>query len=319
MRERGGIVVVGSHVQGLFMRVDHFPNADETVLGWDFQEALDGGKGSHQAIACARLGAPTSFVGSVGADRLGDRGMEWMREAGVDLTYLFRSEKVSTGVGFVMIDPQGMVAITSAFGANGELSREHIDRSESLIASKSVMLVTFEIPVPVALYATQVGRRNGLTVVLTPAPAELFKTTDLQLVDILVPNETELKILVGNEPQEELDIEELAWKAQRRYGIQMIVITRGALGVSVLEGENFYHVPAVPVDVIDTPGAGDAFTAGMSVALLAGHSLREAVRFGCMTGAHAVSVQGSIPAFPTTQQIKTFATARELTIPAGVV
>ena len=79
------IVVVGSHVQGLFMRVERIPTADETVLSWDYREALDGGKGSHQAIACARLGAPTSFVGRVGQDRLGDRGAGWMRDAGVDL------------------------------------------------------------------------------------------------------------------------------------------------------------------------------------------------------------------------------------------
>lgn len=319
MTEKNGIVVVGSHVQGLFMRVDHIPTADETVLGWDYEEALDGGKGSHQAIACARLGAPTSFVGCVGADRLGENGIEWMRDAGVDLTHLFQSREVSTGVGFVMIDPDGMVAITSALGANGELSREHIDRSEGLIASKSVMLVTFEIPSKVALYATQVGRRNGLRVVLTPGPAELFDPTDLNSVDILVPNKTELKILLGYPPQEELDVEELIRQVQHRYGIHSIVTTRGELGASVLEGDRFYHEPAVPVEVVDTPGAGDAFTAGMSVALLAGRSLREAVGFGCMTGAYAVSVPGSLPGLPTAHQIRAFAAERELTIPPGLV
>lgn len=59
---RNGVVVIGSHVHGLIMRVSRFPSADETVLGWDYEEGVDGGKGSHQAIACARLGLPTHFV-----------------------------------------------------------------------------------------------------------------------------------------------------------------------------------------------------------------------------------------------------------------
>lgn len=319
MSERGGIVVVGSHVQGLFMRVDHIPVADETVLGWDFKEALDGGKGSHQAIACARLGAPTSFIGAVGNDRLGDRGVSWMEEVGVELTYLYRSENVATGVGFVMINPHGVAAITSALGANGELSRDHIDRAEGMIATKSVMLVTFEIPVPIALYATQLGRRNGLTVILTPGPAQFFKPEDLEAVNILVPNETELKILTGHDPQEDLNVEKLARQAQTRYGIGRIVITRGELGASILDENDLFHVPAVPVEVVDTPGAGDAFTAGLAVALLRGLSLREAAVFGCITGAYAVTVRESIPAFPTSEQVSTFADNRGLTIPEGAL
>ena len=114
--ERTGVVIVGSHVQGLFMRISHFPTADETVLGWDYREALDGGKGSHQAIACARLNLPTHFVGKVGRDRLGDIGAKWMTDAGVDLTYLHRSESVATGCGFVMINPQGVPAMATAMG-----------------------------------------------------------------------------------------------------------------------------------------------------------------------------------------------------------
>lgn len=319
MSQEKRIVVVGSHVQGLFMRVDHYPTADETVLGWDFREALDGGKGSHQAIACARLGVPTSFVGCVGADRLGDRGVGWMQEAGVDLTYLARSKSTATGVGFVMIDPDGVAAITSAMGANAELSEAHIDAAESLIARSSIMLVTFEIPVSIALYATRVGRRHGLTVILTPGPAESMRPPALESVDVLVPNESELKTLVGLPPDGEADIEDLAQRIQRLHGVQCLVITQGERGASVLDGNEFYHIPAIFVDVIDTPGAGDAFTAGMAVALLSGCCLKDAVGFGCMTGAYAVTIRESIPAFPTSEQIKSFAAARSLPIPAGIL
>jgi len=295
------IVVVGSHVQGLFMRVERIPTADETVLGWDYREALDGGKGSHQAIACARLGAPTSFVGRVGQDRLGDRGAGWMRDAGVDLTYLKRSQDTATGVGFVMIAPSGVAAITTAMGANEELSEEDINDAEELISRSSIMLVTFEIPVPTALYATRLGRRHGLTVILTPGPAEPLAADALSAVDILVPNETEAKVLLGMEPTASIPIDELARRCREHFNLKSLVITLGEQGAAVADGDEFYQVPAIPVEVVDTPGAGDAFTAGLAVALLRG------------------TVRESIPAFPTLEQLANFIAKHGLSVPDGVI
>ncbi len=321
------IVVVGSHVQGLFMRVDHFPTADETVLGWGYREALDGGKGSHQAIACGRLGVATSFVGRVGNDRLGDTGAGWMRDAGVDLRYLVKSEKTATGVGFIMIRPDGVPAITTAMGANAELCEADIDAAEELIARSSLMLVTFEIPSRVALYATRVAHRHGLTVLLTPGPAERLEPADLEGVDILVPNEPEAKTLLGLNPELSIPVVELAERCLRFYGLDRVVMTVGAEGAVVADGgvvadravvadvERVYQVPSVPVDVLDTPGAGDAFTAGLATTLARGCSLEEAVRVGCLAGAHAVTVRESVPSFATLAQLREFATAHGQSLP----
>jgi len=319
MSKEARIVVVGSHVQGLFMRVDHFPTADETVLGWGYREALDGGKGSHQAIACSRLGVPTFFVGRVGDDRLGDTGAQWMRDAGVDLTYLVRSQTTPTGVGFIMIRPDGVPAITTAMGANAELSEEDIDAAEGLIARSSMMLVTFEIPPRIALYATRVGRRHGLTVILTPGPAERLQPADLGAVDILVPNAPEAKTLLGLDPEASVPPADLASQCLRYYGLERVVLTVGDQGAVVAEGDNVYQVPAVPVEVLDTPGAGDAFTAGLATSLLRRVGLEQAVRAGCLAGAYAVTVRESIPAFPTMAQLREFAAARGISLPAAAV
>ena len=64
------VVVVGSYAVGLVMRTARIPGKGETVLGWEYQ-AMDGGKGSNQAIACARLGATTTFLAAVGEDAHG--------------------------------------------------------------------------------------------------------------------------------------------------------------------------------------------------------------------------------------------------------
>jgi ribokinase len=317
--EREGVVVVGSHVQGLFMRVERFPGADETVLGWDYREALDGGKGSHQAIACGRLGVKTWFVGKVGKDRLGERGAGWMRDAGVDLSYLAWSETSATGCGFVMIRGDGVPAITTAMGANAELSPADIDRAAPLFEKARLVLVTFEIPAATALYAVRRAKELGATTILTPGPAEPLARDALASLDILVPNRTEAAVLMGDRAGPDVPAAEMARRLQDYFGIRKVIITLGADGVLVADGPNQQTVPAYKVEVLDTPGAGDAFTAGLAAGIDAGAPLAEAAQFGCLTAARAVTVRESVPGFGTFAEIKEFAAARGFEIPPRIL
>jgi len=314
--ERKNVVVVGSHVQGLFMRVSRFPTADETVLGWGYKEALDGGKGSHQAIACARLGLPTYFVGRVGADRLGDQGAQWMSRAGVDLTYLYRSSNTPTGCGFVMINPQGVPAIVTAMGANEELTPADVDVAKPALERAKIVLITFEIPAPTALYAARKAKDFGAITVLTPGPAEPLDRDALAGVDLLIPNETEAKILTGNPVDVPLPPQELARKLRDYFGPVKLAITLGEQGAYVVTDEVEQMVPAFAVEeVADTAGAGDSFSAGLAYGLLMGGSLTEAVRFGCLTAARAVTMRESIPGFGTLDEVFAFAAQHGFEIP----
>jgi ribokinase len=316
--EREKVVVVGSHVQGLFMRVNHFPTADETVLGWDFKEALDGGKGSHQAIACSRLGLPTYFVGRVGRDRLGENGAQWMSGAGVDLTYLYRSGQTATGCGFVMIDPHGVPAITTAMGANAELSTADVDRAEPILEQAKLVLVTFEIPVQTALYALRRAHELGAFTILTPGPAEPLPRDALQYLDLLAPNLTEANILIGRPPDDLSPPTQLATSLQEYFGLGRVVMTLGKRGAFLAEGPRHEWIPALEVDVVDTPGAGDAFIGGLAYGLAVGAPLGEAVRFGSLTGARAVTVRESIPGFGTSAEIFDFARTHKFEIPPAI-
>jgi ribokinase len=309
---------VGSHVQGLFMRVSRFPSADETVLGWDFREALDGGKGSHQAIACARLGLPTHFVGRVGRDRLGDIGVRWMADAGVEMTYLFRSETKATGCGFVMINPEGVPAMTTAMGANEDLSPFDVDYAEPVLAIARLALVTFEIPLPTAFHALQRAKELGAFTILTPGPAEPLPPDALSAVDLLIPNEGEAITLTGQKPSIVSSPDELGQNLQNYFGIKQVIITFGERGALVADGEERQMIAAYPVEAVDTPGAGDAFTSGVAFALSQGNSLVESARFGCLTAARAVTIRESVPGFGTFSEIETFAQNNGFEMPVGV-
>src|SRR5438132_6568277 len=104
-RRRRRIVVVGSYAVGLVMHTARVPQRGETVLGWDFQ-AMDGGKGSNQAIACARLGAAVTFVAALGDDAYGGRGLALLSAEGVETAHVRRVRDTPTGVGFIMVDNQ---------------------------------------------------------------------------------------------------------------------------------------------------------------------------------------------------------------------
>jgi ribokinase len=311
---RQGIVVIGSHVQGLFMRVSRFPGPDETVLGWDYKEALDGGKGSHQAIACARLGLPTYFVGRVGDDRLGQTGADWMTAAGVDLTYLVRSKRTATGCGFVMINPDGISAMTTAMGANSELRPTDIDQAKPILAQARLALITFEIPVATALYAAQLAKQLGAFTVLTPGPAEPLAPGSLSEVDLLLPNQGEASTLLAK-PNAGQDPVQLAVALREQLGAKRVVITLGERGALVSEAATNLELPAFKVNVVDTPGAGDAFAAGLAFGLYHDASILDAASFGCLTAARAVTIPESIPGFGTLAEIAEFATANRFDVP----
>ena len=241
-----------------------------------------------------------------------------MSEAGVDLTHLVRSEATATGCGFVMINPQGVPAITTAMGANEEFSAADVDAAQSAFEQARLVLVTFEIPVATALYAVRRAKELGAYTILTPGPAEPLPRDGLAALDLLVPNQTEANILTGRPPGEASSPAELARRLQEYFGIKQVVITLGEDGALVADGAQQELVPAFKVEVLDTPGAGDAFTAGLACGVMTGAPLVEAARFGCLSAARAVTFRESVPSFGPLAEIRKFALRHGFEIPAGI-
>jgi ribokinase len=299
------IVVVGSHAPGLFLRVKRPPVAGETVIGWDFQEPIDGGKGSNQAIAAARLGGKVAFVGRVGRDRIGDEGERLMREAGVDTRHLQRGN-TSSGVGFILLDETGIPAMVTSLGANADLSVADIDAALANLPGGSVLLTQFEIPLEVALYAARAGQERGLTTIVNPAPAPDKLIQGLNAASVLVPNETEARALLGMETDELLDPEKMALSLHKRSGAGEVIITLGEQGAIGTNGHNVWMVTPPSVNVVDTSGAGDAFCAALAVGLVDGMTMQKAAQWACGVASLSVTRPGTIPSYPTLQDANRF-------------
>lgn len=298
------ITVVGSFAVGLTMRAPRFPVAGETLIGSDFDMG-PGGKGSNQAVGAARLGAESHLVAMIGADSFGQVALDLYLREMVDAVHVSRTSERNTGVGFITLNAAGENNIVLDMGANHLLAPEHVDQAEDLIAGSDAVLSVLEINPATAARAMTLARRHNVISILNPAPAQALDDELLAGVDVLTPNESELRILSGLAPDAPADTLELAHGLQRR-GVRRLVVTRGSQGALVVDADgSVQQVAGRPVAVVDTTGAGDAFTSALAVALAERRPLLEAVRFAACAGALACTRLGVIPALPSRAEVET--------------
>lgn len=298
------ITVVGSFAVGLTIRTSHMPIFGETLLGADFDMG-PGGKGSNQAVGTARLGANSYFAGIIGQDKLGEIATDLYTREGVDTTYLHKSDRLATGVGFIILNQAGENGIILDMSANKLMDSAFVDQVEDQIARSDLVMSVLEIPVEAAIRAMELGQKHSVKTILNPAPAQPLPTGAFRHIDYLTPNETELRILLGLPPDDPTPTLELA-QTLRGYGVGNLVVTMGPDGALILTEAGVETVPGVTVDVVDTTGAGDAFNSGLAVALAAGKPLAEAVCYANCAGAIACTKLGVIPSLGTPAQVDQF-------------
>ena len=297
------ITIVGSFAVGVTIRAPRFPVKGETLIGSDFDMG-PGGKGSNQATGAARLGAASHLVARIGQDVLGDMAVKLYQQEHVATEHLLRDATHNTGVGVITLDAAGDNHIVIDLGANLFLTSDDVDAAEDLIASSDVVATVLEIPIEAAARALALGRRHGVKTLLNPAPACALDDALLKLVDILTPNESELRVLSGLPPDDSSDTLTLARQLQAR-GVRNLIVTRGARGALLLQEDGTAtEIPGLPIDVIDSTGAGDAFNSALAVAIAEGRALPAAVRFAVCAGTCACTRLGVIPGLPTRAMVE---------------
>ena len=293
------IVVVGSFNMDLTTYMARLPRPGETVHGRRFVTG-PGGKGSNQAVAAARLGAEVTFVGRVGTDSFGDTAIHTWQTEGIDTAYVVRDSVNATGVAPILVEDSGENQIVVALGANLALSPADVDAASGALVKADVLVVQLEIDLNTVAHALEVARKHGVTTVLNPAPAAHLDPATLALADYLTPNETELETLYDHVPD---DLRQLV-----TVDSQTLIMTAGARGALWATMQESGEVPTFPVDVVDTTGAGDAFNAGLAVALAEGKPLPAAITFANATAALCVTRPGTAPSMPQRKEVEALLT-----------
>jgi ribokinase len=292
----GTIVVVGSLNMDLVMRTPRVPASGETLTGHEFS-TLPGGKGANQAIACARMGGKVAMIGQVGRDDFGTTLRAGLAADGVAVGGVLQTSAAGTGVAVILVEDSGQNRILLAAGANGTLQVADIDRLSAVIAGAAMLIVQFEVPMAVVERAVDIAHDAGVPVLLNPAPAKVLPEGLLARVAILVPNETEAALL-ADLPVRDTAEALAAARVFRRRGAGCVVVTLGDRGVVVVDDAGERHLPAQGVRAVDTTAAGDTFIGGLSVALVEGRSMNDAVALGQRASALCVTRHGAQPSIP---------------------
>ena len=277
-RNRQAVTIVGSYIAALVMDVDRIPLEGETLTGHNFH-TTHGGKGSNMAVCVSRLGAKSVFFGKIGHDNFGDSFIELLDRERVERSHVLVSETASTGVGFIVFSNKGSNIIVIDPAANGEFSPADIAAHHEILAMSQVTMAPLEIPLATALAAAEVAKAANKKFILNPAPATDLRSVDVSAVFALTPNEREGRICLGLRSDDPIPDYEVA-RQLLALGVPNVMLTRGERGVIWASAAGLRVVPALPVQVVDTVGAGDAFNAGLAVGLSEGKSTLEAVAFG---------------------------------------
>jgi ribokinase len=299
------IVVVGSINLDLVCSGKRIPSPGETLNGEKFQTFF-GGKGANQAVAVARLGSPVAMAGKVGDDEFGSQLRKGLRAAGVNIREVGVVSGTASGIALIQVDGKGQNSIMVIPGANAKLLPKDLEAALPLLRSAGMLLAQLEIPLETVEYLCDIAHRNHVPLMLDPAPARALPRTIVSRVTYLTPNETEASTLCGV-PASRLSRATAAECARklRAKGAANVIVKMGARGAYVAGSDGLRKmVPSFKVPVVDSTAAGDAFNAGLAVAVLRGLSLDEAVRYAAAVGAVSVTRAGAQPAMPTSEEVE---------------
>ncbi len=298
------IVVVGSLNMDLTVRVPHIPKVGETILAKEIHNN-GGGKGANQAIAAARLGSSVAMVGKVGQDKNGHALLNALMKENIDITGVEFSEDM-TGTAFIQVSDEGDNNIVVYSGANRHVDIAQIERNRHIIENSKICVLQMEIPFEVVKYVANICYSKGVKVVFNPAPATAQIDDDLLKKSyILIPNETELFLLAGEDGLNLDRIDEVIEKVYRR-GVNNLIVTLGDKGSLYYNGEKKLVFESKKVKAADTTAAGDSFIGALVTGLVEGKTIEEAIKFASYAAALTVTKLGAQSSLPTRVEVESF-------------
>ncbi|MEL6937940.1 MAG: ribokinase [Cyanobacteria bacterium J06598_1] len=308
------VVVLGSLNMDLVAQVSRLPQPGETLAGESFA-MVPGGKGANQAVAAARLGAQTAMIGQVGNDGMGQILRSHLQNEDIEIAGITLNPHKPSGTALIAVSPENNHIIVNA-GANGAVDEGDLEALMPYFKKARVLLLQFEVPLPIVEKAAALAYTAGMTVIVDPAPAKGPLPLDFcDYISILTPNQTEAAILTG-QPVDDIKGAIVAAETLQQKGIDAVIVKMGAMGCVCATARGSFAVPVYRVDAIDTVAAGDAFNGGLAAALcqqnyqrgepLWPELLRESINYASAVAAIAVTRPGAQSSMPVSAEVEEF-------------
>ncbi len=298
----GRVFVAGSINMDVVATANRHPRIGETVAG-NAVLYFPGGKGANQAVAAAKLGAPTTLIGRLGKDAFGDELKAFLDAQGINLSFVQETAEAHTGTAIITIANADNTIVVVP-GANALVCTADVDAPA--LAKGDIGVSQFEIPLPVISAFFKRAHAAGATTILNPAPAIEFDAEMLDLVDILILNESELGFLTKTELRDTDDHARFieAVRSLQTGKDKIICVTLGRRGVLALVNGNPLVVPGHTVEAVDTTGAGDCFVGAVAAQLAGGKSIRDALDYANSAASICVQRMGAAPSMPTAAEVE---------------
>ena len=296
------IAVIGSNMVDLISYIDRMPKEGETIEAPDFKMGC-GGKGANQAIAASRLGSEVLMLTRVGNDVFADNTIRNFEANGIDTRYVLKTE-ASSGVAPIFVDPESHNSIIIVKGANALLTPDDIEAAKADIAGCRLIVLQLEVPLETVYAAIRFGKKNGIPVLLNPAPAQPdLVLSEVKDCEYFVPNESELSLLTGM-PVDTLDDIRNAASSLLEAGMKNVIVTLGGRGVLWMTEGKEVMIPATTVDARDTTGAGDAFIGCFSHYVVSTNDVEASLRMANLYAADSVTKLGTQTSYSTMDEFR---------------
>jgi len=306
------IIVFGSMNIDLIMPVSHFPKTGETVACTADYLSRTGGKGANQAVAAVRAGAKVAMAGKVGDDAFGRRSVNNLKTQGVWTTGIGISER-PTGCATIAVNMKGANIIIVAPGANLDATSDQLP--DEVFNDKNLILCQLETDYAQTFDVLRRGKENGAITILNASPSAEIPAEVIATLHYLIVNEVEAHQLahgLGIESEDALTIA----KKVAAMGDLACIITLEEKGAVAAKGNEAYTVGALPVEVVDSTGAGDAFCGIFAASLQSGSGWVKAMHvastgaglaclgLGAQAGMPAIDdIQANLSRLPAPQKI----------------
>ncbi|MCH7982620.1 MAG: ribokinase [Chloroflexi bacterium] len=305
------VIVLGGLNMDLIVETPRLAGPGETAEGTRFY-TTPGGKGGNQAVAAARLAqSPGSvkMVGRIGDDGFGEEMAQFMRNEGIDTSFLRRTSGIASGIAVIFILGDGENHVNPVYGANGLCDEQQSDDVAGALTNAGVLLCQQEIPLSATRAAIDAAAKAGILVILDPAPVRAVPDGFYDPVTILTPNQGEASSLAGIDVVDAGTAKSAA-RSIRDTGIETVIVTLGDQGAWVESDGVSELLDPFDVNVVATVAAGDAFNGGLGAGLASGMDLLDAARLGMAAGAICVSRDGAQEAMPSRSEAEALMAGR---------
>lgn len=298
------VVVVGSLNIDHVLKVKELPLKGETIISESY-ELHEGGKGANQAVAIGRMGINVCMIGKIGKDIYGDMLLESLEISNVRTEGVLVDKKFRTGTALITVDRKGNNTIILYQGANKGLKINDILKKKKVIKECDIIVLQQEIPKNVVQFTIDMAKEFNKIVILNFAPAVELSKNSIKKVDFLILNELEISKLTGIKCNERNVKEPIA--QLKKFFKNNIIVTLGEYGSACMTSSgDYYRIPSIPVNSVDSTGAGDAFIGGFVYGLVQKKNIYNCIILGNIAGALSVKKVGAQTSLPHKNELKNF-------------